>query len=36
MPDYAGQIASLQQKLAEVEKKAANPPVTNLALSRIG
>lgn len=31
MPDYAGQIASLQQKLAEVEKKAANPPVTNLA-----
>ena len=31
LPDYAGQITSLQQKLAEVEKKAANPPVTNLA-----
>ncbi|MCD2175485.1 COG4223 family protein [Rhizobium sp. C4] len=31
LPDYAGQIASLQQKLADVEKKAANPPVTNLA-----
>jgi len=31
LPDYAGQIAGLQQKLAEVEKKAANPPITNLA-----
>lgn len=31
LPDYAGQITSLQQKLTEVEKKAANPPVTNLA-----
>jgi hypothetical protein len=31
LPDYAGQIAGLQQKLADVEKKAANPPVTNLA-----
>ncbi len=30
LPDYAGQIASLQQKLADVEKKAANPPVTDL------
>lgn len=31
LPDYSGQLASLQQKLADVEKKAANPPVTNLA-----
>lgn len=31
LPDYSGQLASLQQKLAEVEKKATNPPVTNLA-----
>lgn len=30
LPDYSGQIASLQQKLADVEKKAANPPVTDL------
>lgn len=30
LPDYSGQIATLQQKLADVEKKAANPPVTNL------
>jgi hypothetical protein len=31
LPDYASQIANLQQKLADVEKKASNPPVTNLA-----
>lgn len=30
MPDYAGQIASLQQKLTAVEKKADNPPVADL------
>jgi hypothetical protein len=30
LPDYSAQIASLQQKLAEVEQKAANPPVTDL------
>ena len=30
LPDYSAQIASLQQKLAEVEQKAANPPLTDL------
>lgn len=31
LPDYAGQIASLQQKLDQVDRKASNPPVTDLS-----